>query len=158
MNKRLIFTVVLIVISILTLASTLSFATDDQNPVNAVVDGARNVVNGAENTVEGAVNNIGNTMKDSANKTGNTMNNIGNTMTNTNNNMNMNVGNTANSSTNYIANRTATTRTADTGTFLGMNSTTWTWVVLAIAASTIIALVWYYSTRTTDTRRYDDGE
>ena len=43
-------------------------------------------------------------------------------------------------------------------TFLGMNSTTWTWVVLAVAAVAIVALVWYYSNQITNTRRYDDVE
>ena len=51
----------------------------------------------------------------------------------------------------------ATTRTATTDTFMGMNSTAWTWLVLAVAAVVIIALVWYYSTQITrDNNRNND--
>lgn len=149
MSKKLVFTIGLVIVSIFTLATTFSFATDGQNPVNTVVDGARNAVNGAENAVEGAVNDIGDTLKDSGNKTGNTMNNVGNTVNN---------ASRTNTNTNYTAGRTATTGTAGTNTFLGMNSTAWTWVVLAIAAVAIIGLVWYYSTKTTNSRSYHDGE
>ena len=42
---------------------------------------------------------------------------------------------------NYNATRTATTA----NTFMGMNSTAWTWLIIGIAAIAIIALVWYYS-------------
>ena len=64
---------------------------------------------------------------------------------------------------NYTTSRTdtaVTTRAAtpNAGTFLGMNSTTWTWVVLAIAVVAIVALVWYYSNQITNNRRYDNGE
>ena len=48
----------------------------------------------------------------------------------------------------YDATRTATARTANDNTFLGMNSTTWTWFVLAIAAIAIVGLVWYYAMQT----------
>lgn len=70
------------------------------------------------------------------------------------------VGNTNNSG--YTANRTATTRAATTtnggNTFLGMNSTMWTWLILAAVAVVIIALVWYYSNQVTNNRHYDDNE
>ena len=62
MNKKLLFTVVLFMISLLTFAVTYSFATDGNGAMNAVNDAAnevRNVVGSAENTVEGAVDGIG---------------------------------------------------------------------------------------------------
>ena len=54
-------------------------------------------------------------------------NNIGNAMMNNNND--------------YTATRTSATD----NTFMGMNSTAWTWLILGIAAIAIVALVWYYS-------------
>ena len=154
MSKKILFTIGLLMISIFTLATTFSFATDGKSAVNTAVNDVRNVVGGAENAIEGAVNNVGNTVNNATHTTGNTMHNAGNTVTNGTNH----VGNTVtNNGTNYTANRTATTRTtANTGTFLGMSSTMWTWIVLAVAVVAIVALVWYYSNRLTNSRRYDD--
>ena len=42
----------------------------------------------------------------------------------------------------YTAQRTATTTD---GTMAGMNSTTWIWLIMAVLAVAIIALVYYYS-------------
>ena len=47
---------------------------------------------------------------------------------------------------NYTATRTST----NNATFMGMNATTWTWLILGVAAIAIIALVWYYSMQLTD--------
>lgn len=128
MNKKSLFIVGLL-IAIVFMFSTLSFATD-----NNIVNDVRNTVGGAENAVEGAVNDI------------------------TNNTTNMGITRNNTQSTNYTANRTATTGTAtNTGTFLGMSSTMWTWLILAIAVVAIIALVWYYSNLLTRTRNYDDN-
>ena len=155
MNKKILFTVVLFMISLLTFAVTYSFATNGNGAMNAVNDAAnevRNVVGSAENTVEGAVDGIGNTMRNSANTTGNTLNNVGNS-TGT-------ALSGASNGMNYTANRTATTTNtgANSGNFLGMSSTMWTWVILAVAVVAIIALVWYYSNQLTNTRNYDDHE
>ena len=49
---------------------------------------------------------------------------------------------------NYDATRT-TTRSADVnngeGTFLGINGTTWAWLIIAVVAVAIIALIWMYA-------------
>ena len=79
---------------------------------------------------------------------------------NTNNNDIMTgIGNDANTAvrntTGYNATRTATD--ANTGNFLGMNSTMWTWIIIAVAAAVIIALIWYYaSSNNRRTNYYDD--
>ena len=106
------------------------------NEYTTCVNDVRNTVGGAENAIEGAVKDVTNTT------------NMGITRDNA-------------QSTNYTANRTATTGTttnANTGTFLGMSSTMWTWLILAVAVVAIIALVWYYSNQLTRTRNYDDND
>ena len=136
MNKKLLFTIGLLISIIFTFAVTLSFATDGNgamNGVNNAVNGVRNTVGGAENAVEGAVKDVTNTTD-------------------------LNVTDNNTQTTGYAANRTATTRTATTGTFLGMSSTMWTWLILAVAVVAIIALVWYYSNQLTNNRRYDDSD
>ncbi len=145
MNKKSVLIIGLIMATILIFASTLSFATDDNgvmNGVNDAVNGVRNTIGGAENMVEGAVKDVTNTTKNATDNT----NNMGITHNNT-------------QSTNYTANRTATTgTTANNGSFLGMSSTMWTWLILAVAVVAIIALVWYYSNQLTRSRNYDDNE
>ena len=70
-------------------------------------------------------------------------NNVGNAITNHTNNTTTAHTTTNNAKTNtYTATRTATTGNA---TFMGMNATTWTWLIMGIAAIAIVALVWYYS-------------
>ncbi len=69
------------------------------------------------------------------------------------------IGNDANTAvrntTGYNATRTATD--ANTTNFLGMNSTMWTWLIIAVAAAVIIALIWYYaSSNNRRTNYYDD--
>ena len=64
MNKKLLFTIGLLISIIFTFAVTLSFATDGNgamNGVNNAVNGVRNTVGGAENAVEGAVKDVTNT-------------------------------------------------------------------------------------------------
>ena len=139
MNKKSLFIIGLLMATIFIFATTLSFATDGNgamNDVNNAVNDVRNTVGGAENAIEGAVKDVTNTT------------NMGITRDNA-------------QSTNYTANRTATTGTttnANTGTFLGMSSTMWTWLILAVAVVAIIALVWYYSNQLTRTRNYDDND
>ena len=139
MNKKSLFIIGLLMATILIFTTTLSFATDGNgamNDVNNAVNDVRNTVGGAENAIEGAVKDVTNTT------------NMGITRDNA-------------QSTNYTANRTATTGTtanANTGTFLGMSSTMWTWLILAVAVVAIIALVWYYSNQLTRTRNYDDND
>ena len=52
----------------------------------------------------------------------------------------------------YTATRTSTTQ----ATFMGMNATAWTWLILGIAAIAIVALVWYYSMQLRDANSHND--
>lgn len=49
-----------------------------------------------------------------------------------------------------------TTRTNATGNIMGMNTMTWTWFTLAVAAILIVALVWYYASQSNKTTNYDN--
>ncbi len=86
---------------------------------DAVIDGASNLANDARKGVGAIENTVENGAKD-----------IGNAMHHDNTN-------------GYTATRTATTGT----TTNGMNSTLWTWVILAVAALVIIGIVWYYASQ-----------
>ena len=158
MSKKLVFTVGLLMSLIFTFAVTFSFATDGNgamNGVNNAVNDVRGAVGGAENAVEGAVKDVTDNTKNATNNTENKMNDA--TRSNT---TNLNVTGNNTQSTEYTANRTATTGTANAannGNFLGMSSTMWTWLILAVAVVTIIALVWYYSNQLNNIR-YDDND
>ena len=114
------------------------------NGLQNAADGVKNVVGNAENAVEGTARDISNASKNATGAMENTANNIGNNMMNATNDAanDVSTGMTATTNNNYTATRTATT--GDT-TFMGMNSTVWTWLILGVAAIAIVALVWYYS-------------
>ena len=145
MKKKLLLTAGLLISLIFTFAMTFSFATDGN-----VVNDVRNTVGGAENAVEGAVKDVTNTMKDA------TENNMNSATKNICCLLNVTGNNTQ--TTGYTASRTATAGTTNTGSFLGMSSTMWTWLILAVAVVAIIALVWYYSNQLTNNRRFDDND
>ena len=124
------------------------------NAENAVEDAGRNageMVQGAANAVKDGAQNLGNTIQDGANAAGraveNGANNAKNAMENTFA-MDNNDGNG-----DYTA-----TQTSGEGTFMGMTSNTWSWLILGIAAIAIIALVWYYSMQLNNTRNHDDND
>ena len=147
MSKR-VFTTILVAFA-LVLCTTFSFAAnnlgdnikDSMNKSGKAIENmgndVKNAVVGAENTVEGMFNNN----KDNDNNNNNMMSGI---MNNNNNNGG------------YTATRTATTTNE---TFLGMNATAWTWLILGIATIAIVALVWYYGKQYDNNKtRIDDGE
>lgn len=116
--------IILSILFALLFISTISFANNDikdgvHSATDAVIDGASNLVNDARKGV-GAIEN---TVEDGAKDIGNAMHHD-----NTNS---------------YTTTRTATTVT----TTNGMNSTLWTWVILAVAAVVIIGLIWYYASQ-----------
>ncbi len=132
MYKKLLIATSILIMAIFSFSTC--FANDG---LQDAADGVRDVVGGAENAVEDAARDISNASKDATNKMEQGANNMGNTVMNHIDN-NTQTGFTNN---NYTATRTATTD----NTFMGMNSTAWTWLIIGIAAIAIIALVWYYS-------------
>ena len=134
MYKKLLIASGILIMTIFSF--TVCFA---NNGLQEAADGVRNVVGDAENAVEDAARNISNASKEATNSMEQGANNVGNAIMNhntTNNNMRVNTTND-----NYTATRTATTD----NTFMGMNATAWTWLIIGIAAIAIVALVWYYS-------------
>lgn len=127
MTKKIL--AVLIALFLL-LSTSYVFAANNElgESMHKATNTVRNVVGGTENVVENAAGAIGTGVKD-----------LGNTFTDGAARV------TDGKNDGYNTTRTTTTRTANNNTFLGMNSTTWTWFVLAIAAIAIVGLVWYYA-------------
>ena len=139
-RKSFILLIALLLISI----STICFADDMANDVkngmngatNTVVDGASNLaedvrsgIGNAENTIENGVRNIGSAITDGAENMGNAV-----------------MGGMDNMGDNFDNDYT-TTRTAaeDVSVIDNTVANTWTWIALAIAATVIVGLVWYYA-------------
>lgn len=143
MKKKIYISIVaLIVITLFSFSYT--FANNDMT----AVEGIRNVVGGAENVVQdagkGIVDGVRNITSNGENAMENVSRDVGNTMQNAGNNI---AGGLTTDNNDYNATRTTTRSavTADEGTFLGMNSTMWTWLIMAIVGIAIVALVWMYA-------------
>lgn len=142
--KKKIYISIFAIIAITLFSFSYTFANNDMT----AVDGIRNVVGGAENVVEdagkGIVDGVRNITSNGENAMENVSGDVGNTMQNAGNGI---AGSLTTDNNNYNATRT-TTRSADNaaeGTFLGMNSTMWTWLIMAIVGIAIVALVWMYA-------------
>ncbi len=139
MKKKLYITL-LTLVAIIFFSFSYTFAANDMS----VVDGIRNVVGGAENVVEdagkGVVDGVRNVTSGGENVMENVAGDIGNGVQNTGNKV---AGSLRNDNNNYDATRTSTN--AAEGTFLGMNSTVWTWLIMAVVGIAIVALVWMYA-------------
>lgn len=152
MHKKLLIGLTLLFILIIPF--TICYANDDD--MKKASDSAKNAVSGAENAVEGAaknmgnaIQNIGNSIKDGAHQA---KNEVKNSMDKTGNNIQNGLNNIGNTMNNNNSDYNAT-RTAAEGTFMGMTSNTWSWLILGIAAVAIIGLVWYYSVQLNDNKR-----
>lgn len=146
MQKKVFITLGLIISLIFSFS--ICFAADEhpvQDAMNNAGNAVKDTVNNAENVVEDAVNNTRNAVEGTTEKAENVMNNVGNAVMDTGNNMEKDTRTSTGNDT-YTATRTSTDGRA---TFMGMNATAWTWLILGIAAIAIIAVVWYYSMQVT---------
>lgn len=167
LSKKILLALAILVSCVF--AATVSFANTNTNTTNnnmgdGFVNGVRSMVGGAENAIEdvgaGIVNGTRD-MTDGAENNGNNMNATSHNTTGNNNANGSTTNNSANSGMNnsqdnndYTATRTATGTTADSdyiaartsndGTWLGMNSTAWIWLIMGIVAVAIVTLVWSY--------------
>ena len=166
MLKKIIFTILLLTIAFI-FCINYTFAADDTGLKDAA-NNVRNMVGETENGIENAAKDISNTSKDVTsdienkannatsdieNKANNATSDVENRMDN-DSNKNPITGTTTNSNPgDYSASRTST---ATDRSILGINSTTWIWLIMAIVAIAIIAMVYYFSVRSTGSNNYHD--
>ena len=122
----------------------------NKNMDNAV-NNVRNFVGGAENVVKDAGKDVANGIKSGLNAIDDGAKDVGNDVKNGMNDM----GRTTN---NYTATRTATT--TDNGLLGNVSNTVWSWLIIAIVAIVIVALVLFYANQNKNTTTYhnDDNE
>lgn len=149
MNKKIGISIAIIISMIFSF--TVCFANDDGNMVQDAANGVRNVVGGAENAVEDAAKGV----TDGAKNITNNIENVGNKAENKASNMTSSDNSRMSTNNSYTATRTSTGTEANT--FMGMTATSWTWLIMGIAAIAIIALVWYYSAQMRSSN-YDDHD
>lgn len=140
MNKK-IYVSFAILLSII-FSFTFCFATSATDDMKKTVNDVRNFVGDAENTVENAALDISNVSKD---VTGDMENGMNHETKNS----------TTGTITQNMSGQYSATRTSTDNTVMGMTSTAWTWIILAIVAIAIIALVWYYSMQITNNNIYN---
>ena len=144
MRRKIYLTLSIVIVSLL--LSTFTFATEN----SAIAGGIRNVVGGAENVIQNTGDTIANTTRNVAPGVENMMTDAGQTIDNSMKSIGNGIQNAGNTITgaidmsdgDYTAQRTAN---EGTGTFLGMDPTMFTWVIMAIVGLAIIALVWMYA-------------
>lgn len=141
--KKNFYRIALLIISILALCISYTFAANEPQAVQDI----RNVVGGAENVVEdagrGIVDGVRNITSGGENMMENVAGDVGNGVQNAGNDI---AGALTTDNNDYDATRTTTRSAVDAneGTFLGMNGTVWTWLIIAVVAVAIIALIWMY--------------
>lgn len=160
LKKSLICTLAIVILS---LCCTICFAAEDGNKINLgneimksidktensmknvvsgnVINDAGNMVRDGINSVEDGMNNVGNDMRNAGNTVGGTIDDMGNM-----NNDNNNTAVTGLNNGGYNTTRTSVDQTLNNG-INTMTATTWMWIILIVAAVTIMAAIWYYATQ-----------
>lgn len=129
-KKFLLISALLIALLSITASTVLA-----NNALNTVGNVAEDVTSAAGNILTTGVDAIGNTVDDVSNGTMKAENNVAAGVTNMNNN-----NRSGNRNTGYTA-----TRTNTNATWLGMDATMWTWLIMAILGVAIVAMVWFYA-------------
>ena len=157
MKRKILYSAILLLLAVVFTCS-YTFAADNNSMLENAANGVRNVVGGAENAIEDAARDVSNTSKNITSNVENAGNNVGNGVQNTardiGNGVN-NVGNGVSNITNDGYNATRIATNTDNAGFLGMNSTAWTWVIVAVAAVVIGVLIYSYVSRN-NSAHYDD--
>ena len=145
MNKKIGISIAIIISMIFSF--TICFANDGGNMVQDAANGVRNAVGGAENAVEDATKDISNGVKNVTNSVENGAQGVTNGVENSAKNATNKIEGATQNTMNSAYNATRTSVDANSGTLMGMNATAWTWLIMAISAIAIVALVWYYGTQ-----------
>lgn len=152
MTKKVLLGILVSIL--LSLFTSFCFAATDTDNVN--------LGNDVSSSINKGMDSVGNVVRDVAGYGERTFDDMGNHNNNNNNNNRNNNGYTGstnngyngyngNYGTNYGTTRTGTEGTANaTGSTGGMTTTTWMWVIFAIAAIIIIAAIWYYAMQGND--------
>lgn len=130
--KRKFLLISTLLIVLLSITASMVFA---NNALNTIVNVAEDVTSAAGNVLTTGVDAVGNTVDNVANGTMRAGNNVATGITNMGNNNRSGNGNTG-----YTA-----TRTNTNATWLGMDATMWTWLIMAILGVTIVAMIWFYA-------------
>lgn len=96
---------------------------------------ANNALNTVGNVAEDVTSAAGNVLTTGVDAVRNTVDDVATGITNMGNNNRSGNGNTG-----YTA-----TRTNTNATWLGMDATMWTWLIMAILGVAIVAMIWFYA-------------
>ena len=132
MKKKFLLTSVLLI----TLLAVMASRVLANNIINTVENAAQNVTSAAGNILTTGVDATKNTVNDISTGTKEAENTVAAGITN--------MGNTNRSGNSNTTNYTAT-RTSASATWLGMDSTMWTWLIMAILGVAIVAMIWFYA-------------
>lgn len=131
---------------LLSLCSSFCFAATNTDKVNLGNDVSSSIdkgVNSIGDAAKGIVNGTDRAVRD----TGDAIGNMGNRIDSNNNHGNYNNNNRNYNNGNYSTTRTSVDNAMNS---TGMSTTTWMWVIFAIAAVIIIAAIWYYAMQSND--------
>ena len=118
-----------------------------KDTINGVGNAAGDVVNGTAGAVKDGANAVKDTTQNAANDANNGMQNAGDDMKNGAENMGNDMRNGTNNA--FNATRTSTENATNNDNNQGwMNRDIWTWIIVGIITIVIVALIWYYASRT----------
>lgn len=139
MAKRVFLSLAIIILSVL--CCSVCFAADNNSNVN-LGEQITDSLDKTGDSVRNAAGDVMNTIDGDNNRTRN----------NNNNNYNMNNGTSKNNNNNYTngTGYNAVRTSVDQMTTGNMSTTTWIWIILAVAAIVIVAMVWYYAVQNND--------
>ncbi len=133
---------------LLSLCTSFCFAATDTDKVNLGNDVSSSINKGMD-SVGNAVRDVAGFGERTADDAGDAIGNMGNNNNARNNNSRTTNG--INTNRMYNGNYNTTRTSADgAATTAGMSTTTWMWVIFAIAAVIIIAAIWYYAMQGND--------
>ena len=112
----------------LTLLFSFSKVLATNGDLNTAGQAVKNVTQGAANVVENVVKDAGTAVEQGSS-----------TIKNATGNM-VNTAEARTTNNGYTATRTSTAQ----DTFMGMNATAWTWLVIGVLGVLVIGLIWYY--------------